>query len=90
MDTTWVLLREGGRSWHIEHEDSKTYCGLASAGVRNSKLGSGKSCENCLRIFARQNDVAEEDIPEAPAAGDAGFRLAEGELGEVVPEVTPE
>lgn len=89
-DIKWAMVRVAGtpgRSWHAlsPGELRRTRCGLdASLGPVSDILPAGRSCENCLRIIGRESDV-----PEAPAAEDAGFPEAE-EVDGLVREVTPE
>jgi hypothetical protein len=61
-DITWVKIA----SWHIlRFDDPKaTVCGLevGEEDEVSDELGTGKSCENCLRIIGRKID--EEPVSE--------------------------
>jgi hypothetical protein len=60
MDVQWVKL-ESVLSWHIL-KDRKTLCGydIEDADEVRDELGAEKSCENCLRVYARKEDLASE------------------------------
>lgn len=54
LKVLWVKLE----SWHVLAEH-KTLCGLdvEDADEVRDELGAEKSCENCLRLLARKEDV---------------------------------
>lgn len=60
QDRKWVFIR----SWHAVRTPTRmfntyvTLCGRrATASLTADELPAGKSCEVCLRIVARQDDV---------------------------------
>ena len=63
MDIKWVLIPGG--SWHAIRGDSMghhlTMCGrvVNELGETSETLPDEKSCENCLRIVARADDMRE-------------------------------
>ena len=72
MDVIWIKID----SWHIKKASwewassyiAETYCGLQrmwdGTGLDRLPGGDEKSCENCLKIFARGSD--EEPAEEKP------------------------
>lgn len=57
-DRTWVQIV----SWHVIRNFTRvpgrvvTVCGRTFEGPTSDTLPSGKSCESCLRLVAREDD----------------------------------
>jgi len=62
-DIIWVKIT----SWHALRRDNSrsTFCGLevAEQDPISDELPAEKSCENCLRIVARKEDIAKARQP---------------------------